>query len=90
MPPGDNQLENWHRYLDFVEMQEDFERAVKLYEKMLYLLCCYAEFWMRNLEFKETEGGRELANFALVRAREVFLKGIWLSVVQLRNLGLSS
>lgn len=45
---------------------------------------------MWNLEFKETEGGRELANFALVRAREVFLKGIRLSVVQLPNLGLSS
>ncbi|KAI8525905.1 hypothetical protein RHMOL_Rhmol13G0266800 [Rhododendron molle] len=90
MPPGDHQLENWHRYLDFVEMQEDFEQAVKLYEKMLYLLCCDTEFWMRNLEFKETEGGRELAKFALFRSTKVFLKGIRLSIVQLPNLVLSS
>ncbi|XP_058227953.1 pre-mRNA-processing factor 39-2-like [Rhododendron vialii] len=25
IPLDDNQLENWHHYLDFVEMQEDFD-----------------------------------------------------------------
>ncbi|CAL5411669.1 unnamed protein product [Camellia sinensis] len=76
MALDENQLENWHCYLDFVEMQEDFDWAVKLYERCLIPCAVYPEFWMRYVEFMETKGGRELANFALDRATKIFLKNV--------------
>ncbi|XP_059669215.1 pre-mRNA-processing factor 39-2 isoform X2 [Cornus florida] len=75
-PLDDNQLENWHHYLDFVELQEDFDWAVKLYERCLIPCANYPEFWMRYVEFMETKGGREVANFALDRATQIFLKNV--------------
>ncbi|KAI3901833.1 hypothetical protein MKW92_049627 [Papaver armeniacum] len=41
-----SQLENWHYYLDFVEMQGDFDWTVKLYEKCLIPCANYPEFWI--------------------------------------------
>nr|GFB45065.1 pre-mRNA-processing factor 39 isoform X1 [Tanacetum cinerariifolium] len=32
-PLEDEELQNWHNYLDFIEKQEDFDWAVKLYER---------------------------------------------------------
>ncbi|KAG8494558.1 hypothetical protein CXB51_012217 [Gossypium anomalum] len=69
-----SQLENWHEYLNFVEMHGDFDWAVKLYERCLIPCANYPEFWMRYVDFMESKGGREIANFALARAAEVFLK----------------
>ncbi|XP_011625868.1 uncharacterized protein LOC18440935 isoform X1 [Amborella trichopoda] len=70
----DVQLENWHRYLDFVEKQHNFDWTVRLYERCL--ICCanYPEFWIRYVLHMEAEGGREISNFALSRACEIFLK----------------
>ncbi|PSS02958.1 Pre-mRNA-processing factor like [Actinidia chinensis var. chinensis] len=76
LPLDDNQLENWHRYLNFIERQEDFDWAVKLYERCLIPCAIYPEFWMRYVEFMETKGGREIANFALDRATKIFLKNV--------------
>ncbi|KVH87043.1 RNA-processing protein, HAT helix [Cynara cardunculus var. scolymus] len=73
-PLEDEELENWHNYLDFIEKQEDFDWAVKLYERCLIPCANYPEFWMRYVEFIESKGGREIANFALERATQVFLK----------------
>ncbi|KAL6991384.1 hypothetical protein U1Q18_009497 [Sarracenia purpurea var. burkii] len=75
-PLDDNQLENWHRYLDFIETQEDFDWGVKLYERCLIPCAVYPEFWMRYVEFMETKGGREIANFALDRATKIFVKNM--------------
>uniref|UniRef100_A0A5B6ZIY4 Uncharacterized protein n=1 Tax=Davidia involucrata TaxID=16924 RepID=A0A5B6ZIY4_DAVIN len=75
-PLDDKQLENWHHYLDFVEKQEDFDWAVKLYERCLISCANYPEFWMRYVDFVETKGGRELANFALDRATQIYLKNV--------------
>ncbi|PPS00558.1 hypothetical protein GOBAR_AA20117 [Gossypium barbadense] len=69
-----SQLENWHEYLNFVDMHGDFDWAVKLYERCLIPCANYPEFWMRYVDFMESKGGREIANFALARAAEVFLK----------------
>lgn len=71
-----SELENWHQYLDFIEMHGDFDWAVKLYERCLIPCANYPEFWMRYVEFVETNGGRELANFALDRATKIFLKSL--------------
>ncbi|KAK9022796.1 hypothetical protein V6N11_003038 [Hibiscus sabdariffa] len=68
------QLECWHEYLSFVEMHGDFDWAVKLYERCLIPCANYPEFWMRYVDFMESKGGREIANLALARATEVFLK----------------
>ncbi|EOY27807.1 hypothetical protein QUC31_012696 [Theobroma cacao] len=68
------QLENWQEYLNFVEMHGDFDWAVKLYERCLIPCANYPEFWMRYVDYVESKGGREIANFALARATQIFLK----------------
>ncbi|KAK9056019.1 hypothetical protein SSX86_027106 [Deinandra increscens subsp. villosa] len=75
-PLDEEDLQNWHNYLDFIEKQEDFDWAVKTYERCLIPCANYAEFWMRYVEFMESKGGRELANFALERTTQVFLKNV--------------
>ncbi|KAM7500629.1 hypothetical protein LguiA_025043 [Lonicera macranthoides] len=75
-PLEEDQLVKWHNYLDFIEKQDDFDWAVKLYERCLITCANYPEFWMRYVEFTEANGGRELANFALERATQIFLKDI--------------
>ncbi|KAJ0016764.1 hypothetical protein Pint_10077 [Pistacia integerrima] len=73
-PLDGDQLENWHDYLNFAEKQGDFDWVVKLYERCLIPCANYAEFWMRYVDFMETKGGREIANLALARATQIFLK----------------
>lgn len=75
-PLDDDQLENWHRYLDFVEKNGDFDWAVKLYERCLIPCANYSEFWIRYAEFVDAKGGREIANYALGRASSCFVKGV--------------
>ncbi|KAM1679223.1 hypothetical protein ACFXTN_035813 [Malus domestica] len=65
---------NWHSYLDFVEMQGDFDSAIKLYKRCLIPCANYPEFWMHYVDFMEINGGREIANYALDRATQIFLK----------------
>ncbi|KAB1208577.1 Pre-mRNA-processing factor 39 [Morella rubra] len=69
-----SQLENWHHYLDFVEMQGDFDWAVKLYERCLIPCANYPEYWMRYVQFVESKGGREIATYAMDRSTLGFLK----------------
>ncbi|XP_012091896.2 uncharacterized protein LOC105649750 isoform X2 [Jatropha curcas] len=78
-----NQLENWHHYLDFAESHGDFDWAVRLYERCLIPCANYPDFWMRYVEFMESKGGREIANFALDRVTQNFLKRV--SVIHLFN-----
>lgn len=85
-PLDDDQLENWHHYLDFVEMNGDFDWAVKLYERCLIPCASYSEFWMRYVEYVESKGGREIANDALERATRIFLKD--LPAIHLFNAGI--
>ncbi|KZV15866.1 hypothetical protein F511_29326 [Dorcoceras hygrometricum] len=75
-PLDDDQLTNWHLYLDFVEKQENLDWAIKLYERCLIPCANYPEFWMRYVNFLESNGGRELAISALNRATETFLKNV--------------
>lgn len=73
-PLDAGQLDNWHDYLNFVEMHGDFDWAVKLYERCLIPCASYPEFWMRYVDFMESKGGREISDFALARATQTFLK----------------
>ncbi|GER26016.1 pre-mRNA-processing factor 39 [Striga asiatica] len=75
-PLDDDQLENWHLYLDFIEKQDDTDWAMKLYERCLIPCASYPEFWMRYVEFLNSKGGQELAISALDRATKIFLKNV--------------
>lgn len=73
-PLDDVELENWHNYLDFIERGDDFNKVVKLYERCLIACANYPEFWTRYVLCMEASGSMELANNALARATQVFVK----------------
>lgn len=73
-PLDDLQLGNWHRYLDFIEKVNDFDRTVKLYERCLIACANYPEYWIRYVQCMETAGSMEVANDALARATQIFVK----------------
>lgn len=75
-PLDELQLENWHKYLTYVEEQGNFDWTVKIYERCLIPCANYSEFWIRYVDFMDAKGGREIANDALKRASKVFLKRI--------------
>ncbi|KAJ4851330.1 hypothetical protein Tsubulata_005696 [Turnera subulata] len=73
-PLNDAELENWHNYLDFIERQDDFNKVVKLYERCLIACANYPEYWIRYVLCMEVCGSMDLANNALTRATQVFVK----------------
>ncbi|XP_038973157.1 pre-mRNA-processing factor 39-like isoform X3 [Phoenix dactylifera] len=73
-PLDEPELENWHNYLDFIERGDDFNKVVKLYERCLIACANYPEFWTRYVLCMEASGSMELANNALARATQVFVK----------------
>ncbi|KAG9446828.1 hypothetical protein H6P81_012956 [Aristolochia fimbriata] len=73
-PLDEQQLENWHNYLDFIERGDDFNKVVKLYERCLIACANYPEYWIRYVLCMEASGSMELACNALARATEVFVK----------------
>ncbi|CAA7390579.1 unnamed protein product [Spirodela intermedia] len=73
-PLDDPELENWHSYLDFIERGDDFNKVVKLYERCLIACANYPEYWTRYVLCMEASGSLELANNALARATQVFVK----------------
>ncbi|KAG1354030.1 hypothetical protein COCNU_07G001420 [Cocos nucifera] len=73
-PLDEPELENWHNYLDFIERGDDFNKVVKLYERCLIACANYPEFWIRYVLCMEASGSMELANNALARATQVFVK----------------
>ncbi|XP_057472520.1 pre-mRNA-processing factor 39-1-like isoform X1 [Actinidia eriantha] len=68
------ELENWHNYLDFIEGVDDFNKVVKLYERCLIACANYPEYWIRYVLCMEACGSMDLANNALARATQVFVK----------------
>ncbi|KAA8543419.1 hypothetical protein F0562_021086 [Nyssa sinensis] len=68
------ELENWHIYLDFIEGGDDFNKVVKLYERCLIACANYPEYWIRYVLCMEASGSMDLANNALARATQVFVK----------------
>ncbi|KAJ9697037.1 hypothetical protein PVL29_008997 [Vitis rotundifolia] len=68
------ELENWHNYLDFIERGDDFNKVVKLYERCLIACANYPEYWIRYVLCMEASGSMDLANNALARATQVFVK----------------
>ncbi|KAF6156417.1 hypothetical protein GIB67_009075 [Kingdonia uniflora] len=73
-PLNNSELENWHSYLDFIEREDDFSKVVKLYERCLIACANYSEYWIRYVLCMEASGSMDLANNALARATQVFVK----------------
>ncbi|KAI5599967.1 hypothetical protein POPTR_002G257100v4 [Populus trichocarpa] len=68
------ELENWHNYLDDIEREDDFNKVVKLYERCVIACANYTEYWIRYVLCMEATGNMDLANNALARATQVFVK----------------
>ncbi|XVF81058.1 hypothetical protein PTKIN_Ptkin15bG0125900 [Pterospermum kingtungense] len=68
------ELENWHNYLDFMEREGDLNKVVKLYERCLIACANYPEYWIRYVLCMEASGRMDLADNALARATQVFVK----------------
>ncbi|XP_034227087.1 pre-mRNA-processing factor 39 isoform X3 [Prunus dulcis] len=68
------ELENWNNYLDFIEREGDFNKVVKLYERCLIACANYPEYWIRYVLCMEAVGSLDIANNALARATQVFVK----------------
>ncbi|KAK0581772.1 hypothetical protein LWI29_017743 [Acer saccharum] len=68
------ELENWHNYLDFIEREGDFNKVVKLYERCLIACANYPEYWIRYVLSMEASGSMDLADNALARATQCFVK----------------
>ncbi|KAG2255109.1 hypothetical protein Bca52824_074403 [Brassica carinata] len=68
------ELENWHSYLDFIESDGDFNKVVKLYERCLVACANYPEYWIRYVLSMGSSGSMDLADNALARATQVFVK----------------
>ncbi|XP_010556865.1 PREDICTED: pre-mRNA-processing factor 39-like [Tarenaya hassleriana] len=68
------ELENWHNYLDFIERDGDLNKVVKLYERCMIACANYPEFWIRYVLSMEANGSMDLAENALARATQIFVK----------------
>ncbi|KAI4319502.1 hypothetical protein MLD38_033091 [Melastoma candidum] len=68
------ELENWHNFLNFIEREGDFAKVFKLYERCLIACASYPEFWIRYVKCMEAHGSMDLAENALLRATQVFMK----------------
>ncbi|XP_023644667.1 pre-mRNA-processing factor 39 isoform X2 [Capsella rubella] len=68
------ELENWHNYLDFIEKDGDFNKVVKLYERCVVACANYPEYWIRYVLKMKASGSTDLADNALARATQVFVK----------------
>ncbi|KAJ6401671.1 hypothetical protein OIU84_016968 [Salix udensis] len=73
-PLNDAELENWHNYSDMIEREDDFNKVVNLYERCIISCANYIEYWARYVLCMEAYGNMDLANNALARATQVFVK----------------
>uniref|UniRef100_A0A6B2L0A9 Uncharacterized protein n=1 Tax=Arcella intermedia TaxID=1963864 RepID=A0A6B2L0A9_9EUKA len=77
---GEEQLNNWLRYLEFEEAQGDYQRVVKLYERCLIPCCNYIKFWLKYVRYVERYGKEKakaentLSSYTAPEARIVFDK----------------
>ncbi|KAJ6343090.1 hypothetical protein OIU76_004932 [Salix suchowensis] len=73
-PLNVTELENWHNYLDMIEREDDLNKVVNLYERFIIACANYTEYWIRYVLCMESYGNMDLANNALARATQVFVK----------------
>lgn len=59
-------------------------QVVKLYERCLIACANYPEYWIRYVLCMEASGSMDLANNALARATQVFVK-VWNSIFTMQS-----
>lgn len=55
----ESQLDNWRKYLDFEESQNNFVRTQFLYERCLVVCATHEEFWLRYARWMFAQQGKE-------------------------------
>ena len=55
----EGQLVNWRKYLDFEEVEGDYNRTQFLYERCLVTCAYYDEFWLRYARWMLAQPGKE-------------------------------
>ncbi|OCK73565.1 pre-mRNA-processing factor 39 [Lepidopterella palustris CBS 459.81] len=53
------QLINWRKYLDFEEVEGDYQRITFLYERCLVTAAYYDEFWLRYARWMLAQDGKQ-------------------------------
>lgn len=53
------QLINWRRYLEFEEVEGDYQRTAFLYERCLVTAAYYDDFWLRYARWMLAQDGKE-------------------------------
>ncbi|KAL3154174.1 hypothetical protein ABBQ32_013692 [Trebouxia sp. C0010 RCD-2024] len=67
------QLQNWSRYLDYIEEKKDIGMIIRLYERCLVACASYPDLWMRYVRWQESSS-KAAAQVALERATSVHCK----------------
>ena len=72
-PLDEHQRQNWKKYLDFEESQDDIVRIYDLYERCMVPCALYEEFWMRYVMYLQSKGDYERAYNVYLRAHSIFV-----------------
>ncbi|KAL0031827.1 hypothetical protein WJX79_009679 [Trebouxia sp. C0005] len=72
-PLDSAQLQNWSRYLDYIEEKKDIGMIIRLYERCLVACASYPDLWMRYVRWQEISS-KAAAQVALERATSVHCK----------------
>lgn len=68
------QLINWRKYLDFEEVEGDYQRILVLYERCLVTCALYEEFWFRYARWMMAQEGKEQ------EVRNIYLRAVTIFV----------
>ncbi|KAJ4894188.1 Tetratricopeptide repeat (TPR)-like superfamily protein [Raphanus sativus] len=65
---------NWHKYLNFLESDGDFDKVFHLYERCVVACANYPEYWIRYALCMKARGRMDIAKHVLARATNVYVK----------------
>ncbi|RKP07227.1 hypothetical protein THASP1DRAFT_11406, partial [Thamnocephalis sphaerospora] len=78
-----DELDNWHRYLDFEEENGDADRIAALFERCLVACALYEDFWMRYARWTLANKDADTACRVYERAEQCFIPlgqpSLWLA-----------
>ncbi|OQV12084.1 Pre-mRNA-processing factor 39 [Hypsibius exemplaris] len=66
-PLENNQLKNWHEYLDFEIAEKQSSRIIFLFERCLVACALYEEFWRKYLDYLKSQSMTEYIRYAYQR-----------------------
>lgn len=72
-PLDQEQIQNWRKYLEHEEKENNFEKIKLLYERCIVPACYYPEFWIRYAKYLERSVGVDASRELYNRANKKFL-----------------